>query len=156
MTAEVAKPVLNISDVPLMERAHGDKFAAKWGRIGPQIGSTGLGCALHVVPPGKRAFPMHRHHVIEELFYVISGEGEYRWGDKTFPANWKGWAAIALYVAVVLGLVLSVVALPADLPDGPGTWQVVTAALMIAALTWAFVRLCRSKTEWAWRWGKQR
>jgi uncharacterized cupin superfamily protein len=87
MTAEVAKPVLNIADVPLVERGHGEKFAVKWGRMGPQIGSTGLGCALHVVPPGKRAFPMHRHHVTEELFFVISGEGQYRWGDATFPVR---------------------------------------------------------------------
>ena len=87
MTAEVTKPVLNIADAPLVERGNGGKFAVKWGRMGPHIGSTGLGCALHVVPPGKRAFPMHRHHVIEELFYVISGEGQYRWGDKTYPVR---------------------------------------------------------------------
>jgi uncharacterized cupin superfamily protein len=87
MADTAIKPVLNVADVPLMDRAHGEKFAAKWGRIGPHIGSTGLGCALHVVPPGKRAFPMHRHHVVEELFYVISGEGQYRWGNKTFPVR---------------------------------------------------------------------
>jgi len=87
MTAEDAKPVLNIADVPLVERGHGEKFAVQWGRMGPHIGSTGLGCALHVVPPGKCAFPLHRHHVIDELFYVISGEGEYRWGDETFPVR---------------------------------------------------------------------
>lgn len=87
MAEETTRPVLNVADVPLMERGHGDRFAVKWGRIGPLIGSTGLGCALHVVPPGKRAFPLHRHHVIDELFYVISGEGEYRWGDETFPVR---------------------------------------------------------------------
>jgi uncharacterized cupin superfamily protein len=87
MTAEPTKPVVNIADVPLVERGNGGKFAAKWGRIGPHIGSAGLGCALHVVPQGKCAFPMHRHHVIEELFYVVSGEGQYRWGDKTFPVR---------------------------------------------------------------------
>jgi uncharacterized cupin superfamily protein len=84
---DVAKPVLNIADVPLVERGHGDRFAVKLGRMGPHIGSTGLGCALHVVPPGKRAFPLHRHHVIEELFYVVSGSGEYRWGDETFAVR---------------------------------------------------------------------
>ncbi len=87
MADAVIKPVLNVADVPLTDRAHGEKFAVKWGRMGPMIGSTGLGCALHVVPPGKRAFPLHRHHVIEELFYIISGEGQYRWGDETFPVR---------------------------------------------------------------------
>ncbi|MBO0766366.1 MAG: cupin domain-containing protein [Hyphomicrobiaceae bacterium] len=85
--ADATKPVLNIADVPLMERGNGDRFAVKWGRMGPHIGSTKLGCALHVVPPGKRAFPLHRHHVIEELFYVVSGVGEYRWGDETFSVR---------------------------------------------------------------------
>ena len=87
MADAATKPVLNVADVALMERGHGDKFAVKWGRMGPQIGSASLGCALHVVPPGKRAFPLHRHHVIEELFYVISGTGQYRWGDKTYPVG---------------------------------------------------------------------
>jgi uncharacterized cupin superfamily protein len=87
MTTGAAKPVLNIADVPLVQRGNGDKFSVRWCRIGPHIGSTGLGCALHVVPPGKRAFPMHPHHVIEELFYVISGEGQYRWGAETYPVR---------------------------------------------------------------------
>jgi uncharacterized membrane protein len=80
------------------------------------------------------------------------------YGYGATPANWKGWAAVAVYVATVSSLVLSVATLPADLPEGPGTWQVVTAALMIAALTWVFLRLCRLKTdgEWAWRWRNQR
>jgi hypothetical protein len=35
---------------------------------------------------------------------------------------------------------------------------VVTAILMVAALTLGFIRFCRGKTdgEWKWRWGKQR
>ena len=78
-------PTVNIDDVPLTERRHGEKFAVKWGRVGPLVGSTGLGCAVHVVPPGKRAFPFHRHHVIDEMFFVLSGTGEYRLGDRTFP-----------------------------------------------------------------------
>jgi len=78
-------PIVNIDDVPLMDRAHGDKFAVKWGRVGPLIGSTGLGCAVHVVPAGKRAFPFHRHHVIDEMFFIMSGAGEYRLGEKTYP-----------------------------------------------------------------------
>ena len=36
---------------------------------------------------GKRAYPFHAHHVIEELFVVLSGEGEYRFGDRTFPSR---------------------------------------------------------------------
>jgi uncharacterized cupin superfamily protein len=79
------KPIVNIADVPLQDFGKGEKFAAKIGRIAPMLGSTGLGCMLTVVPPGKRAFPFHRHHVIHELFFVLSGAGEYRLGDKRHP-----------------------------------------------------------------------
>jgi uncharacterized cupin superfamily protein len=78
------KTVINIDDVPLQDRGNGKQFAVKWGRAGPLLGLTGLGCAVHVVPPGKKAFPFHRHHVMDELFFVISGQGQYRWGDETF------------------------------------------------------------------------
>jgi uncharacterized cupin superfamily protein len=40
-----------------------------------------------VVPPGKRAFPFHRHHVIDELFYILEGEGTCRIGDRTYPVR---------------------------------------------------------------------
>jgi uncharacterized cupin superfamily protein len=78
-------PIVNIADVPLRDFGKGEKFAAKLGRIAPMVGSTGLGCTLTVVPPGKRAFPFHRHHVIHEMFFILSGTGEYRLGDKTHP-----------------------------------------------------------------------
>jgi uncharacterized cupin superfamily protein len=85
MAAEPHHPVLNIADVPLVERGKGARFAVKWGRVAPLLGLENLGCALHVVPPGKRAFPFHRHHVMDELFFIVSGAGEYRFGDDTLP-----------------------------------------------------------------------
>jgi len=75
------KIVINIDDVPLVDRGNGKQFAVKWGRVAPLVGLNGLGCAVHVVPPGKKAFPFHRHHVQDELFFVVSGEGEYRFGE---------------------------------------------------------------------------
>ncbi len=73
-------------------------------------------------------------------------------------ANWKGCAAVAGFIAVILSLVLSTLVLPPDLPDGPGAWQVSTCAAMVAALTLWFIRFCRKRTDghWAWRWRKQR
>jgi hypothetical protein len=80
------------------------------------------------------------------------------YGYGATPANWKGWAAIAGYVAVVVAVVSPLADWPADLPVGPAQWQVVTAILMVAALTLGFVRLAKAKTdgEWRWRRGKQR
>jgi uncharacterized cupin superfamily protein len=79
------KPIVHIDDVPLAQRGNGKQFAVKWGRAGAALGLTGLGCAVHVVPPGKKAFPFHRHHVTDELFFIVSGSGEYRCGDERLP-----------------------------------------------------------------------
>ena len=79
------RPVVNIQDVPLTDRGHAEAVAVKWGRVGPLLGMTGLGCAVHVLAPGKRAFPFHRHHVISEMFFIVSGTGELRYGEATYP-----------------------------------------------------------------------
>jgi uncharacterized cupin superfamily protein len=77
--------VIQLDAIPLSDLGNGDSFVAKVGRAGPMLGSTGLGCSLTVVPPGKRAYPFHRHHVIHEMFYVLSGEGELRIGEERKP-----------------------------------------------------------------------
>jgi uncharacterized cupin superfamily protein len=84
---EAVKPVMNIADVPLRDNAHGETFEAKVGSFGKMIGSTGIGVMLHVVPPGKRAFPFHAHHQTQELFVVMEGEGTYRFGKDSYPVK---------------------------------------------------------------------
>ncbi len=78
-------PIMNIDEAPLRQIQHGGSFAAQLARIGPLIGAKKLGCQLHIVPPGKRAFPRHAHHANEEMFFVLSGSGAYRMGDEEFP-----------------------------------------------------------------------
>lgn len=80
------------------------------------------------------------------------------YGYGATPIGWRGWAAVLGHLAVVFALAVSLAALPAGLPEGPGTWQAATFVLMVAALTWWFIRFCRARTDgqWAWRWGKQR
>ena len=80
-------PVLNIADVPLRESMHGEKFAAKLGRIGAAIGAKKLGCQLHIVPAGKTAFPRHAHHANEEMFLILEGTGIYRLGPNSFSVK---------------------------------------------------------------------
>lgn len=84
MPTAAQKPVINLDDVPLFELKNGDAFEAKLGRVSKEIGSSGIGCMLNIVPPGKKAFPFHVHHVAHELFIVLEGEGEYRFGDETY------------------------------------------------------------------------
>jgi uncharacterized cupin superfamily protein len=84
---ETVKPVINIADVPLRDNAHGETFEAKIGSFGRTIGSTGIGVMLHVVEPGKAAFPFHAHHQTHELFVILEGEGTYRLGEDSYPVK---------------------------------------------------------------------
>ncbi len=86
-------PIINLADVELLPRpaamaAEGpaaERFDARMGLIAPRIGAQKLGYNLTAVPPGKRAFPLHNHHINEEMFFVLDGEGEVRIGDETHP-----------------------------------------------------------------------
>lgn len=83
-----ASPILNIADAKFERHSeHGDKFDAKIAPISTQLGAKKLGYNLTSVPPGKRAFPLHNHHVNEELFFVLEGEGTLRYGDQEYPVR---------------------------------------------------------------------
>ncbi len=83
----MTKPVINLADVPLRDTGNGEGFAARVGSFGGMIGSKGIGVMLHVVEPGKKAFPFHVHHQIHELFLILEGEGEYRFGKERYPVK---------------------------------------------------------------------
>ena len=85
--SETKRPVINLDDVPLRTSGNGDGFVAQVGSFGGQIGLTGMGVMLHVVEPGKKAFPYHAHHQIHELFLILEGEGEYRFGTERYPVK---------------------------------------------------------------------
>ncbi|HLX29769.1 MAG TPA: cupin domain-containing protein [Casimicrobiaceae bacterium] len=69
------------------ELHHGDRFDATLAPIGSRIGARKLGYNVTAVAPGKRAFPFHNHHVNEELFFVLEGEGMLRLGDEEHPVR---------------------------------------------------------------------
>jgi len=80
-------PILNIASIPLTDHGQGEAFAAKLGQFGPLIGMKQLGCRLVVVPPGKKAWPYHNHHVNEEMFVILDGTGTLRLGSETHPVK---------------------------------------------------------------------
>lgn len=87
MADGTAKPVANIADIPTFPLDQGETFAAQLGLVGKAVGMEKLGCMLTVVEPGKRAFPYHVHHNMEEMFVILEGSGEYRFGAETFPVR---------------------------------------------------------------------
>jgi uncharacterized cupin superfamily protein len=75
------QPVVNIAEIALEPWSKGARFAAASKEFGAQLGLCGLGAALYTVPPNKTATPIHRHHTSDELLFVLSGAGTYRFGD---------------------------------------------------------------------------
>jgi len=74
----VAKPIVNIDELEYESFGKGEKFRAARAHVSPLIGARMLGYAVIRVGPGKRAWPYHAHHAIEEMFYVLSGRGTLR------------------------------------------------------------------------------
>jgi uncharacterized cupin superfamily protein len=78
-------PIINLNELELNDFGHGEKFSARLGRIGAPLGMQKMGCGLVVLEPGKRAWPYHGHHVAEEAFIVLEGEGTLRYADAEYP-----------------------------------------------------------------------
>jgi uncharacterized cupin superfamily protein len=79
------KQIINLSAVQTAPVGNGGKFVADFASIGALIGAKKLGVSVAVVPPGKRAFPKHAHHVNEEMMYVLEGRGTYHCGAESAP-----------------------------------------------------------------------
>lgn len=85
MAAPAPKPIVNIDEASLVASTHGVGFSAQLARLGGLIGARKLGCQLHLVPAGKKAFPRHAHHANEEMFFILAGQGTYHVGEQSHP-----------------------------------------------------------------------
>jgi uncharacterized cupin superfamily protein len=83
--SEDRRDILNVADVPTRTFHSGPRFEVALGDIDGALGTTQIGATLHVVPAGKTAWPYHRHHGNDELFFVLAGTGTYRVGDRMLP-----------------------------------------------------------------------
>jgi len=84
-------PILNLDSVQIrsLDAAEAASvpaaFDVRWGEIASRIGARKLGYNLTVVAPGKRNCPFHSHRNEEEMFLVLEGEGELRYGTARHP-----------------------------------------------------------------------
>lgn len=81
----MVKPVLNLAEVEFDDVEENGLYTSKRGRISAHIGARNLGYNLTVLPPGKVQCPFHCHHGEEEMFLILEGEGELRFGDRRYP-----------------------------------------------------------------------
>jgi len=81
----VIKPIMNLDDVAFDDIEENGRYTSSRGQISDHIGAKKLGYNLTVLPPGKVQCPFHCHHGEEEMFLILEGEGELRFGDRRYP-----------------------------------------------------------------------
>jgi uncharacterized cupin superfamily protein len=79
------KPIMNLDEVAFDDVEENGKFTSSRGQISDHIGARQLGYNLTVLPPGKTQCPFHSHHGEEEMFFILEGEGELRFGSERYP-----------------------------------------------------------------------
>ncbi len=82
------KPVLNINEAEYIHSSKGDVFEERYAPIAEKIGGgSKLGYSVSIVPPGKRVCPYHNHLINEEMFFIIEGEGTYRFNNQEYKVK---------------------------------------------------------------------
>ena len=81
------KNIINVNDLDWQSGGNGDKFVFQRKWFTPSTGAQKLGCSLYRVPPGKTAFPYHKHFTNEEAIYVLAGKGTMRLDDEEFQVG---------------------------------------------------------------------
>ena len=79
--------VIDPAEMPLEEWSQGNQYGGRDVRLGPLLGLAGLGISYSEVLPGKSGCPFHNHHVEDELFVILEGEGTYRIGNRRIPVR---------------------------------------------------------------------
>jgi uncharacterized cupin superfamily protein len=67
------------------QRKQNGIYTSSRATIGDHIGARNLGYNLTVLPPGKVQCPFHGHHGEEEMFLILEGEDEHRFGEQRYP-----------------------------------------------------------------------
>ena len=74
--------IIQTDDLEWKAGGNGEKFVFKRKWLSNHSGGEKLGCSIYRVPPGKTAYPHHRHLANEEAIYVLSGLGQLRLDEK--------------------------------------------------------------------------
>lgn len=81
----MAKPILNLAEAVFDDVEANGLYTSRRATISDHIGARRLGYNLTVVPPGKVQCPFHSHSAEEEMFLILAGVGELRFGAERFP-----------------------------------------------------------------------
>ena len=80
------KPLINLDEITDFDDVEENGiYTSKRALFSASIGAKQLGYNLTVLLPGKVQCPFHVHHGEEEMFLILEGEGELRFGDTRYP-----------------------------------------------------------------------
>jgi uncharacterized cupin superfamily protein len=79
------KPVINLDEVEFDDLEENGRYTSRRARFSDGIGARRLGYNQTVLPPGKVQCPFHNHRSEEEMFLILEGEGELRFGPERYP-----------------------------------------------------------------------
>ena len=78
------KPFVNLDEVEFTDIEENGYYTSKRAQFSAGIGARKLGYNLTELPAGKAQCPFHSHRVEEEMFLILEGEGELRFGDQRY------------------------------------------------------------------------
>lgn len=78
------KPIANLDEVVFTDIEENGYFTSRRAQFSDGIGAKKLGYNLTELPPGKAQCPFHNHYGEEEMFVILEGEGELRFGKERY------------------------------------------------------------------------
>ena len=81
------KPLVNLSEVEFDDVEENGRYTSRRARFSAAIGARKLGYNLTELPPGKAQSPFHSHRAEEEMFLILEGEGELRFGNERYSVR---------------------------------------------------------------------
>lgn len=78
------QPFINLSEVQFDDVEENGVYTSRRAMFSAAIGARKLGYNLSELPPGKTQCPFHSHREEEEMFLILEGEGELRFGDQRY------------------------------------------------------------------------
>ncbi|MCA9704781.1 MAG: cupin domain-containing protein [Myxococcales bacterium] len=83
---DVPPIVVNVDDANPIERYLGEHWGAQFKVLTPSMRPRGgnLGINHMRVPPGRTTSPFHSHQREDEAFFVLSGRGVLRYGERVY------------------------------------------------------------------------
>ena len=82
-----ARLIRNFNDVALVRQQRDPLYDTLGASVSAGTAAAKLGIGMDVLPPGKRGCPYHLHHVQEEMFIVLEGEGTLRVAGEMLPVK---------------------------------------------------------------------